>query len=179
METQQPTTKTDRKPTDWREARRLRAWTLKQKGWKQTTIAQALGVTDGALSQWVNKAKQHGVEALYSALYSRKHPGPRPALSPDDLDELPKLLAKGAQHYGFRGNRWTRARVRKVIQEHFSVCYSKQHVGRLLAQIGWTPQKPNERAAQRDEQAIERWRDEQWQRIKKSQSGRPHDRPDR
>ena len=54
---------TKRKPADWREARRLRAWELKEKGWKQSRIAEALGVTRGAISQWFKKAKQDGVEA--------------------------------------------------------------------------------------------------------------------
>lgn len=175
MDTKQHKTKTDRKPADWREARRLRAWTLKQKGWKQTDIAEALGVTDGAVSQWISQAQQHGIEALYS----RKHPGPRPALSQEDLDTLPDLLARGAEHYGFRGQRWTRARVRQVIGEYFGVWHSKQHVGRLLAQIRWTPQKPLDRASQRDEAAIARWRGGRWAAIKKSQSRTTDDRHDR
>jgi transposase len=167
MDTQKAKTKIDRNPADWREARRLQAWRLKQKGWKQTLIAEALGVTEGAVSQWVSKAREDGTEALYS----QKHPGPEPALKQHDLECLPKLLSKAAQHYGFRGNRWTRARVAKIIQEHFGVSYSKQHVGRLLAQIGWTYQKPNRRAAERDEEAIAAWPDEKWQELKKSRSG--------
>lgn len=93
MDTQKTKTKTDREPADWREARRLQAWRLKQKGWKQTLIAEALGVTEGAVSQWVSKAREDGTEALYS----QKHPGPEPALKQDDLERLPKLLSKGAQ----------------------------------------------------------------------------------
>lgn len=158
MDTQRPTSTPDRNPTDWREARRLQAWKLKRKGWKQTDIAEALGVTDGAVSQWMKAACEGGLEALYS----QEHPGPEPGLSPDELDRLPKLLNKGAEHYGFRGAVWTRARVGKVIDEHFGRSYSEQHVGRLLAKIGWTLQKPQQRASQRDEAAIDRWRDEEW-----------------
>ncbi len=44
-------------PRDWREARRLRAWELKQKGWKQQDSAEALGVSNGAVSQWMHKAE--------------------------------------------------------------------------------------------------------------------------
>ena len=52
--------------TDWREGRRLRAWELKQEGWKQQDIARALGVSKGAVSQWMKRAKQEGMEASLS-----------------------------------------------------------------------------------------------------------------
>ena len=51
-------------PKDWREGRRLRAWELRSKGWTQQRIADAPGVTQGAMSQWLKKAKEGGVEAL-------------------------------------------------------------------------------------------------------------------
>jgi predicted transcriptional regulator len=46
---------------DWREGRRRRAWELKEAGWKQQDIAAALGVTPGAVSQWLSRARQRGV----------------------------------------------------------------------------------------------------------------------
>ena len=45
-------------PADWKEKRRMRAYELKKQGWKQTDIAEALGVTDGAVSQWMNRAEE-------------------------------------------------------------------------------------------------------------------------
>jgi transposase len=53
-----------------REARRIRAYELRQAGWKQKDIALALGVTKGAVSQWMSRAREGGVEAL------RRHPSP-------------------------------------------------------------------------------------------------------
>src|SRR3712207_6101633 len=76
--------------TDWREGRRLRAWELKQEGWKQQDIARALGVSKGAVSQWMKRAKLEGVEAL-------KHkppPGAKARLSEDERAKLPELLAQ-------------------------------------------------------------------------------------
>ena len=67
---------TDKPPNDWKEARRLRAWELVQRGWKQKDVAAALGVTGGAVSQWVSKARQGGVPALRR----RRHPGGRAKL---------------------------------------------------------------------------------------------------
>ena len=66
--------------TDWREGRRLRAWELKQEGWKQRDIARALGVSKGAVSQWMKRAEEEeGVEALKH----RPPPGAQARLSED------------------------------------------------------------------------------------------------
>ena len=59
-------------------------------------------------------------------------------------------------------NVWTCARIAKVIEEEFGVSYHKDHVGRLLKELRWTPQVPIRRAIQRDEKAIQRWRVEVW-----------------
>ena len=150
-------------PRDWREARRLRAWELKQKGWPQKDIAEALGVSDGAVSQWMRRAREGGVEALRS----NPAPGPRPKLSEEQMAKLPGLLAKGAKHFGFREDVWTQPRVAWLIQHEFGVTYHPAHVGRILKRLGWGRQKPVERAAQRDEEAIERWRTEKWAAIEK------------
>ena len=152
-----------KQPKDWREARRLRAWELKQKGWKQKDIAEALGVTPGAVSQWMKRAREGGVEALNS----QPAPGPTPRLSQEQLARLPGLLGQGAEHFGFRGDVWTRKRVAVVIKREFGVTYTPTHVGRIVRAIGWSLQKPVERASQRDEAAIERWRTEKWQGVKK------------
>ena len=160
--------KKKQQPENWREARRLRAWELSQKGWAQKDIAEALGVTEGAVSQWLKKARLAGVEALRH----RKGGGPKPRLNVQQMEQLPQLLSRGAEAYGFRGDVWTRARVATLIKQEFGVQFSLSHVGRLLQQIGWSRQKPIERATQRDEQAIERWRSEKWHEIQKKLSGK-------
>ncbi len=153
---------------DWREARRLQAWELKQKGWKQKDIAEALGVSKGAVSQWFKKANNEGV----AALRKRTGGGPKPRLGVEQVNQLPALLSQGAEHFGFRGDVWTRARVAAVIQQTFGVTYSLTHVGWLLDKIGWSWQKPLTRASQRDEAAIERWRTETWLEVQKKPNGR-------
>jgi transposase len=50
-------------PTHWKEARRLQAWRLKHKGWSQRQIAEAFGVSEGAVSQWMQRARDGGPEA--------------------------------------------------------------------------------------------------------------------
>jgi len=155
-------------PVNWREARRIRAWELAEKGWKQKDIAEALDVTEGAVSQWLKKAHEQGVEALRH----RKGGGPKPQLTKAQLEQLPQLLSAGAEAYGFRGDVWTRARVGVVIRQQFGVQFSHSHIGRLLQQIGWSRQKPMVRASQRDEQAIARWRAETWLEVQKKPKGK-------
>jgi hypothetical protein len=75
---------------------------------------------------------------------------------------IPEFLWHGAEAYGFRGAVWTCARIALVIEEEFGIRYHKDHVGRLLKELKWTPQKPIKRATQRDEQALRRWRAEVW-----------------
>ncbi|MCS4055891.1 IS630 family transposase [Salinibacter ruber] len=155
----------DLDPSDWREARRFRAYKLKQKGWQQTDIAEALGVSEGAVSQWMNKAREGGKEALKTS----PRPGRPPKLSEKQrTEELPSLLEEGPERFGFRGEVWTRKRVRTVIKEEFGVEYDVSQVGRILDQIGWSRQKPDHRSNRRDEQATKEWKEEEWPRIKKS-----------
>jgi transposase len=78
---------------------------------------------------------------------------------------IPSFLEKGPEHFEFRGDVWTRKRVRKVIKEEFGVEYDVSQVGRILDQIGWSRQKPDH---QRDEEAIEEWKEEELPRVRKS-----------
>jgi len=150
-------------PQDWREARRRRAWELKQDGWSQAKIAAALGVTPGAVSQWMKRVAEGGV----AALRRRVAPGPRPKLTAAQRARLPELLARGAEAFGFAGEVWTTKRVAMVIEREFGVRYHPAHVSRLLRAVGWSAQKPVTRATQRDEAAIEAWYHERWPALRK------------
>jgi transposase len=151
------------KIADWREGRRLRAWELKQQGWKQSDIARALGVTRGAVSQWIKAAREEGVQGLYR----RIAPGPAWKLSAEQRSQLPTLLLRGAEAYGFRGAIWTRERVAEVIRREYGVTLAPSSVGRLLRACGWSRQKPARRARQRNEQAIQTWKEEHWPVVEK------------
>jgi transposase len=150
-------------PKDWREARRLRAWQLHEQGWKQKDIAAAFGVTEGAVSQWLKKARTQGVQALRH----QPAPGAAPKLSPEQQAQLPALLAKGAEAFGFRGQVWTTERVAQMIQQQFGVSYHPAHCSRLLRRLKWSRQKPIQTATQRDEAAIQTWKEQRWEELKK------------
>src|SRR5574341_359312 len=155
-----------RKPQDLREARRLQAWEPKEKGWSQKAIAEALGVSKAAVSDWMRRGREGGPEALRN---QPKSGAPR-RLSDEQLARLPELLKLGAEHFGFRGEVWTRRRVASVIEREFGVRYSLTHVGRILKGLRWSSQKPVERADQRDEAAIEHWRTQTWPELQKKPS---------
>src|SRR3954465_14659409 len=152
--------------TDWREGRRLRAWELKEEGWPQQRIADALGVSKGAVSQWMKRARQGGVQALKR----QPAPGATPRLSEEQRAKVPELLERGAEAHGFRGEAWTCERVAIVIRREFGVSYHPAHVSRLLKALSQSLQKPQRRANQRDENAIERWKQQRWPSLKKGPS---------
>jgi len=163
---------TNTRTFDWKEMRRWRALELKHDGWTQQEIADALGVSKVAVSQWMTAVQKHGVMSLQS----RPHPGATLKLMPDQLKMIPEFLSHGAEAYGFRGEVWTCRRIVQVIAREFAVTYHKDHVSRLLKTLRWTPQKPMERATQRDEEKISEWRSETWPELKKKRgvsSARP------
>jgi transposase len=94
----------------------------------------------------------------------------KPKLTIEQKAQIPTLLAKGAESYGFRGDVWTASRVAKVIERTFGVSYHRDHVGRLLREAGWSRQQPIERASQRNEDAITQWSQQRWPASKKKPS---------
>src|SRR4029453_18139480 len=151
--------------TDWREGRRLRAFELKQQGWSQQRIAEALGVSKGAVSQWMKGARAD--EGGVKAQKPRPAPGARPRLSEEQRAKVPELLEQGAEAHGFRGDVWTCERVAEVIRKEFGVSYHPAHVSRLLKALRQSLQKPQRRAEQRDEEAIDNWKQKKWPSLKR------------
>lgn len=149
----------------WREYRREQAWVLKQQGWKQKDIAEALGVSEGAVSQWI-------VRGRLGQLAAHPAPGKLPQLSQEAKRTLVEIVQGGAVAAGFEGEQWTQGRVRQIIAERFGVHYSERHVGRVLKQLGLTLQKPARQASQRHEQAIIDWQTSGWMQVKKRQKPR-------
>jgi transposase len=116
-------------------------------------------------------AREQGEEGLGGKIAA----GPAARLSKEQLEQLPRLLAQGAETYGFAGAVWTTERVAMLIHKQFGVSYHPAHVSRLLKAIKYSVQQPIERATQRDEQAIKAWQEERWPALKKSPAGRQND----
>ncbi|MEK0340250.1 MAG: IS630 family transposase [Nitrosopumilus sp.] len=145
------------------ERRRMRGMTLLDQGWLQSEVARKLGVTPAAVSQWV-KARDEGGE---EALRAKPHPGRRPKLNDRQLQQLEKLLRRGPRKHGYPTELWTLKRVAEAIQKRFGVHYEPSGVWHVLNRMGWSCQKPERRARERDEDAIAQWRQKDWPRIKK------------
>lgn len=156
---------------DWREGRRIRALELHEKGWKQQAIAEALGISQGRVSQILQVAQEQGI----AGLRRRKASGAPPRLKPEQRKELLEMLKQGAEAFDYSGELWTSKRVADLIERQFSVRYHEHHIPKVLRACGWSPQKPEVKASQRDEGAIQAWVAERWPALKKSGTRRTAD----
>ena len=98
---------------------------------------------------------------------ARPAPGRPPKLTARQRARLPRLLVQGAVALGFATDLWTTGRIATLIRQRFGVPLHRAHVGRVLAALGWSCQKPERRAVERDEAAITHWKRYRWVAIKK------------
>ena len=94
------------------------------------------------MKRWKADWKTGGVDALAA----KPQPGPRCRLSDEQKGELVEMLLRGPLAAGYFTDLWTCARVAQVIHKQFGVTYHADHVGRILHDLGFTPQKPRRRA---------------------------------
>lgn len=141
----------------------MRAVELHNEGWTQAAISKALGVTEAAVSQWVNLAREGGVEALWS----KSRSGQAVRLSEKQLHLLPAFLDLGPAAFGFSGELWTCPRIARVIEQEFGVVYHPDHVRRLMHRLEWSYQKPIVRASERNEALICEWLERKWPVIER------------
>jgi len=146
------------------EHRRLRALALLKEGLLPVEVARRVGVDRRSVRRWKRAARRRGE----AGVRAKPAPGRPPKLDPEHKRRLEALLLEGAQAAGFHTDLWTCPRVAELIERRFGVCYHVDHIGRLLHDLDWTPQKPARRALERDERAIRRWVKEVWPRVKKT-----------
>ena len=130
-------------------------------------VARKMDCSPSSVLRWRNQRQKYGEEGLRP----KPVPGRPPKITAAQKEKLVALLAKGAMANGYRTELWTTARIAEMIERHFGVTYHRDHIGRLMASLGWSYQKPERRALQRDEAAIEEWKTRQWPAIKKTPSG--------
>lgn len=145
------------------EARRRTAVRLSKQGKSLREVAVAVGCSPGSVQRWKDAVREGGMKALKA----KPHPGAKPKLTERQKQRLVKILLRGARKAGYATELWTCPRVVEVIERKFGVTYHVNYVPQLLRSLGWTPQKPERRARERDEAAIARWRIRDWPRIKK------------
>ena len=146
------------------EARRRKGMRMLARGVAQAEVARVLKVSRQTTSTWDAKRTEDG-QAW------RGKPLGRPSrFDAAQRMALAKMLVAGAVANGFPTELWTLARVTVLIKKEFRLSYSTVHVWRLLKQLGFSSQRPTGRAAQRDEQAIQRWKARRWPWLKKKPS---------
>ena len=149
------------------EARRRRAAKLLRQGKGVNEVARIVGASSSSVSRWKTTLRKRGEDGLNA----KPHPGRKPCLNKAQKRRLVTLLKRGAPAVGYPNDLWTCRRVADLIGRTFGVWYHHAHVWKILRSLGFTAQKPEARARERDEEAIERWRSKDWPRIKEKRGG--------
>jgi transposase len=126
-------------------------------------VARLVKAAPSSVSRWNQDWEEGGLEALRA----KPHPGRTARMTSEQKQELEEVLLRGAHAAGYCTDLWTLSRVAEVIERRFGVTYHPGHVWYILRDIGWSCQKPERRARERDEEAIARWQKEEWPRVKK------------
>jgi transposase len=151
-----------------RETVRIQAAELFEQRIKPSEVARRLRVSVKSAYQWHGLWRDGGVQALASCGPS----GSRCRLSPRCLEKLAVFLEQGPAAHGWVEDQvWTASRVATLIGRKFHVSYSVSGATRLMHRLGFSPQVPARRVAERDEQAVTVWREVTWAEVKGS--GRP------
>jgi transposase len=148
------------------EARRRRGMRMLKREVAQAEIARQLDVSRQTVSTWAKRLADD------PQAWRRRPLGKPGGLTPADKGKLARWLVKGAVVNGFPTELWTLARVGKLIAREFGPAYSNVHVMRLLRELGFSCQKPEKRAIQRDAQAIAQWKTKRWPALKKKPAGK-------
>jgi transposase len=149
------------------ERRRLQAIALFQDGFQPVEIAKKLSVGRRSVRLWKAQFLAGGTEAIRA----RPTPGRPWKLDRAARTALETLLLRGARASGYATDLWTCPRVTQIIARRFGVHYHVDHIGRFLRSLGWSPQKPQRRALERDDEAIRRWVKTTWPKVKKTPRG--------
>jgi transposase len=145
-----------------REKVRLAAAEMIQAGASDREIARHFRVSRMSVNRWRRALASGGRQALAS----KGAGGAKCKLTPAQVAGLEQILDAGPAAAGYADQCWTLARVADQVWRRFGVEYTLAGMDVLLHRIGWTVQVPARRAAERDEDAIARWREDTWPVIK-------------
>jgi transposase len=154
-------------PAELIEARRHQALRLLDEGYTLNEVGRMVDSAASSVMRWRDAREREGEKGLRV----RVSPGRPATLTPAQRKRLVKLLLKGALANGFATELWTTARVGTLIQRHCRAQFHRSHVARLLHDLGFSCQKPERRALERDEARIEQWKRSEWPRVKKTLRG--------
>lgn len=148
--------------------KRIRAGRLLLGGNGCAEVAERVGVARQTVYTWKRLLDEGGLEAL-RAVPERGRPA---RLDELELSQLRAALLQGPTAHGFATELWTLRRVGVVIERLYRVRFSQSQVWRILVALGFSPQKPDKRAIERDEDAVRHWRQYRWPALKKKPSAK-------
>ena len=146
------------------QARRTKAVALLKQGHSYQAVARMVQSSISSLVRWMQSFRRIGK----AGLKPRPTPGRPPEMKPRQKQELIALLKAGARAAGYSTEMWTARRVAEQIRRHWGIDYHPGHVWKVLVGLGWSCQKPERRALQRDPRKIRQWKQRDWPRIEKS-----------
>lgn len=141
----------------------MRAARLLAKGLSQPEVARRAGAHRQPVSQWAAELREKGRAGLRKA----GRAGRKPRLSPEAIKKIERGLQHGPQALGYETSLWTAHRVAHLIEQEGGVGYHPGPVWKILRQLGWSCQRPAGRALERNEKALQRWKQERWPELKK------------
>jgi transposase len=150
------------------EKRRLRAARLFDRDIPVPDVVRRLGIARQVGYRW-HKTWKAGGEA---ALASKGSAGPKSRLARGHIEQITEALLKGPAAEGYKTQLWTLPRVAALIEKLTGIRYHPGHVWRILGELGFSCQRPERRAIERDEKAIRQWRRVKWPALKKKRSGK-------
>jgi transposase len=152
-----------RKRLDEAAKRRLRAGRMLKAGKRPVEVAQAVGVARQTVYTWKALLDEGGIDALRAV-----PPRGRPAkLDEVQLVGLRRALLQSPTEHGFGTELWTLKRVGTLVQRLYGVKYGQTQIWRILGALGFSAQKPERRAIERDDDAVRQWQRRTWPRLKK------------
>ncbi len=147
--------------------RRRRALALLDEGLSLNEVARRVDCQASSVMRWRDTRERVG-EKVFEVGAS---PGRPPRLTSAQKNRLLRLLLKGPMPHGYATDLWTCDRIARLIRREFRVHYHRDHIGRMMHQLGWSYQKPERRALERNGEVIDRWKRKNWPRVKKTLRG--------
>lgn len=146
--------------------KRMRAGRMLRAGKRPSEVAEAVGVARQTVYTWKALLDEGGINAL-RAVPERGRPG---QLDAAQLASVRTILLQSPTEHGFGTELWTLKRVGSVIEHMHGVRFGQTQVWRILGSLGFSSQKPEKRAIERDEGAVRQWKRRTWPALKKKPS---------
>jgi transposase len=134
-----------------------------REGEAPSAVMKSFGLCRTTVYKWLRAVRTHGDEALRG----RRHPGPSSKLTEKQKAKVRRWInGRDPRQYGFDFGLWSRKIVADLVEREFGIKLGLTAVGRMLHELGITPQKPLRRAYERDPVAIARWTAEDFPKLK-------------